>query len=186
MWPLDGEEAVLFTPFTISLTGMLQLSHLHIANSINVLLHAAPRNVAPGTIDAAVAYSVSPSDQARAQLQKVIIGDTLPLHLSVRWYPDTRLPPVWSGVGGHFYISTLVYCLLSAGASAAICVTYFRGVELPRRLRSYGKDRIGATWRRVSLFGGKGRDLPRYNGYGYGIGSGGGSTNGWGNGGKME
>ncbi|KAF2094309.1 hypothetical protein NA57DRAFT_46975 [Rhizodiscina lignyota] len=190
LFPLDGEESILYTPFTISLNGMLQLSHLHIANNINVLIHAAPRSIAPGTIDAATAYSVSPSDQTRAQLQKVIIGDSLPLHLSVRWYPDTRLPPVWKGIGGHFYISTLFYCLLSAGASAAICVSYFRGVELPRRLKSYGKDKLGASWRRVSWLGGKGRrgsngGLVRYNGYGYGIGTGG-SGNGFANGGKIE
>lgn len=180
---LDGEEQILYTPLTISLTGMLQLSHLHLAHRINVLLHAAPRRVAPGTIDAATAYSVSPADPARAALTKVVIGQSLPLQLAVRWYPDTQLPPSWSGVGGHFYLSTLFYCLLSAGASAAVCVSYFRGVELPRRLRNYGRDRLGISL--PAKVGGEfNGGLVRYNGYGYGVGSPG--MNGWGGPGKRD
>jgi hypothetical protein len=57
-----------------------------------------------------------------------------------------------------------VYCGLSALASAAICVTYFRGVELPRRLKSHGKDRLGGIER--GGLGGYGIA----NGYGYGLG----------------
>lgn len=41
----------------------------------------------------------------------------------------------------HF--STVVYCLFSAGVGVAASLAYFRGVELPRRIRRYGKDRLG-------------------------------------------
>lgn len=178
-----------YTPLTISLTGMLQLSHLHIANAINVILHAAPRSLAPGTVDAATAYSVSPADPGRDALHKVIIGDALPLRLSVRWYPDTRLPPAWqgpSGVGGHLFVSTLAYCFISATLSAVVCVAYFRGVDLPRRLQSYGRDKLGMDW--LDRLGRGDRlptaNAPKYNGYGYGVSTGVG--NGWNGTGKRD
>ena len=41
------------------------------------------------------------------------------------------------------HLSTVVYCLLSAGVGVAASLAYFRGVELPRRMRRYGKDRMG-------------------------------------------
>jgi hypothetical protein len=58
--------------------------------------------------------------------------------------------------------------MLSALASAAVCVTYFRGVELPRRLKSHGKDRLGGMER--GGLGGYGLGASGGNGYGYGIG----------------
>ncbi|KAH7121240.1 hypothetical protein B0J11DRAFT_533786 [Dendryphion nanum] len=166
-----GTQSTLYTPLVISLAGTLQLSHLHVGNVMNLLVHAAPKSVSVGTIDAAIAYSVSPHTRNK----KITIGDTLPLQFSVRWYPSTTLPPGWSGYGGHVYKSTFLYCLLSAGASAAICVAYFRGVELPRRLRRYAKDKVGGR-----LPGAGGYGLPTaangngggyaYTGYGYGVG----------------
>ncbi|KAK5012370.1 hypothetical protein LTR16_005573, partial [Cryomyces antarcticus] len=151
-----GTQSTDYTPMIVALTGMLQLSHLHVSNNLNVLLHAAPRSVSSGVIDAATAYSVS---HATRNI-KVVIGDPLPLRFSVRWYPTTNLPSGWTGVGGHLFLSTLVYCLLSAGAATAICVAYFRGVELPRRLRSHGRERT---------FGAEVGAAGRYNGYGYGV-----------------
>ncbi|KAJ9624762.1 hypothetical protein H2203_004712 [Taxawa tesnikishii (nom. ined.)] len=135
-----------YTALIVALTGTLQLSHLHVSGHLNVLLHAAPRAIAPGTIAAATAYSIS---SPVTPPTRIVIGDSLPLQFSVRWYPNTQLPSGWTGVGGHIYASTLVYCLLSAGAAAAVCTAYFRGVELPRRLRSHGKDRMGGGWRAV-------------------------------------
>ncbi|KAF2725889.1 hypothetical protein K431DRAFT_280621 [Polychaeton citri CBS 116435] len=155
----QGSLSDVYTPLVVALSGTLQLSHLHVASSLNVLVHAAPKSVAPGTIAAATAYSI-----ARDPPTKIVIGDPLPLRFSVRWYPTTQLPSGWTGVGGHLTMSTIVYCLLSAGASAAICVTYFRGVELPRRLKSHGKDRLGGVER--GGLGGYGIA----NGYGYGVG----------------
>ena len=65
----------------------------------------------------------------------------------------------------------VIYCLLSAGASAAVCVVYFRGVELPRRLRSHGRERVGV------LGGG---ERGRLSGYGYGVAASNGVGGGWG------
>lgn len=165
-----GSESTAYTTFIVALSGILQLSHLHVANNLNVLLHAAPKSVALGVIDAATAYSVS----AGTKNTKIVIGDPLPLRFSVRWYPSATLPSGWQGVGGHITGWTMIYCLLSAGASAALCVTYFRGFELPRRLRSHGRDRVGLL----------GSDKARMGGYGYGVGSGhgGGVLNGIGGG----
>ncbi|KAK0650887.1 hypothetical protein DIS24_g6333 [Lasiodiplodia hormozganensis] len=152
-----GGQSALYTPLIVALTGTLQLSHLHISNHLNVLVHAAPKAIAPGTIDAAAAYSVSHASKNT----KIVIGDTLSLKLSVRWYPSPTLPSGWAGVGGHVYMSTVVYCMLSAGAATAVCFAWFRGVELPRRLKRYGKDRaIGVESQRG------------YNGYGLGGGYG--------------
>lgn len=125
-----------------------------------MLLHAAPKSVSPGVIAAATAYSISSPLQPPT---RIVIGDALPFQFSVRWYPNTLLPSGWTGVGGHIYASTLVYCALSAGAATAICIAWFRGVELPRRLRSHGKDRLGG-----GMEGGN-RGL---GGYGYVAGNG--------------
>ncbi|KAI7113342.1 hypothetical protein KC352_g35044, partial [Hortaea werneckii] len=159
----QGSLSEIYTPMVVALAGTLQLSHLHIASSLNVLVHAAPKSVAPGTIAAATAYSIS-----REPPTRIVIGDSLPLRFSVRWYPNTSLPSGWTGVGGHLTFSTLVYCLISAGASAAICLAYFRGIELPRRLKSHGKDRLGGVER--GGLGGYGIANGGYGGYGYGVG----------------
>ena len=158
----DGEGSLsdIYTPMIVALAGTLQLSHLHVSTSMNVLVHAVPKSIAPGTIAAATAYSIP-----REPPTRLVIGDSLPLRFNVRWYPNTVLPSGWMGVGGHLTFSTLVYCLLSALASAAVCTTYFRGVELPRRLKSHGKDRLGGIERGAGL-GGYGLA----NGGGYGIG----------------
>lgn len=169
-----GTQSTLYTPLVVGLAGTLQLSHLHVGNSLNLLLHAADRKVSPGTIDAATAYSIA----SHARNVKVTIGDPLTLVFSVRWYPSTTLPPGWAGYGGHIYKSTLLYCLLSAGASAAVCVAYFRGVELPRRLRGYARDKMsgGSRFGMGGGLGGSGYGLPIANGgvsrsgSGYGLG----------------
>lgn len=163
-----GTQSTLYTPLIIALAGTLQLSHLHVGNYMNLLVHAAPKSVSPGTIDAATAYSVS----SHARNTKITIGDPLPLAFSVRWYPGTTLPPGWSGYGGHVYMSTMVYCALSALASAAICVVYFRGVELPRRLKRYATDRMNGGGGAGRFGGGSGYGLPVANGRGGGMGGG--------------
>ncbi|KAF1832703.1 hypothetical protein BDW02DRAFT_502469 [Decorospora gaudefroyi] len=175
-----GSQSTLYTPLVIALAGTLQLSHLHIGNSLNLLVHAGD---APGSIDAATAYSVAP----HTRNAKITIGDPLVLTFSVRWYPSTTLPPGWTGYGGHVYKSTLVYCLLSALASAAVCTVWFRGVELPRRLRRYAGERMnGGMGLGMGRFtggaGGSGYGLPVSNGRG-GAGSGYGVGYGYGGGG---
>ena len=165
-----------YIPLVVALTGTLQLSHLHVANYLNVLVHTTPDPSIRGSssspirifsylspfsssstprtaiLDAATAYSISSSTRTT----KIVIGDSLPLRFRVRWFPTPALPPGWSGFGGHIHISTLGYCLLSALSSAALCLSYFRGIELPKRIKSH----------RRSALGGEGM---RYNGWGYGI-----------------
>lgn len=72
--------------------------------------------------------------------KKLVIGDPLPLQLSVRWFPTPHLPKTngkveWAGMGGHFYASTFFYCVVSAGAGAVGMAVWAFGVVLPKRLR---------------------------------------------------
>jgi len=164
-----GSENTAYTPLVIALSGTLQLSHLHVANKLNVLIHIEPKpskkggfsagGLGPrtGDIISAAAYSTYPTTQQ----PKVVIGDSLTLQLFPRWYSGIALP-ITSSSGHHNFWSTLSYCALSALMSAAICVVYFRGVDLPRRLRFHGRDRIGGFHRHDGL--------PKYSGYGYGVG----------------
>ncbi|KAI8931296.1 hypothetical protein NX059_011639 [Plenodomus lindquistii] len=167
-----GSQSSLYTPLVIALSGTLQLSHLHVGNSVNLLVHAGEKVASSkgggGSIDAATAYSVA----SHTRNTKITIGDPLSLAFSVRWYPSTTLPPGWSGYGGHIYTSTLIYCLLSALASAAICVVYFRGVELPRRLKRYAGERMGGAGGGGRFGGGSGYGLPVANGRSGGMGGG--------------
>ncbi|KAL8855943.1 MAG: hypothetical protein Q9178_007393 [Gyalolechia marmorata] len=131
-------------PLIFALAGTLQYSHLHINTRMNVVLHTSP-DLAKEEADilAATAYSV-PSLSRNST--KIVIGDPLSLQLKVKWYTSPSLPPSTtqlSGLGGHVHFSTVVYCLLSAGVGVAGSLAYFRGVELPRRMRRYGKDRVG-------------------------------------------
>lgn len=111
---------------------------------MNVVLHTSP-DLAREDADilAATAYSV-PSLSRNST--KIVIGDPLALQLSIKWFTSPSLPPSTtqaSGLGGHVHLSTVVYCLLSAGGGVAASLAYFRGVELPRRIRKYGKERMG-------------------------------------------
>ena len=56
--------------------------------------------------------------------------------------------------------------MLSCGVGIAGSLAYFRGVELPRRIRRYGKERVGGE-RGGYAFPGTGAGM---NGYGYGGG----------------
>ena len=163
--PIEGQGSLSedYIPLIVALTGQLQLSHLHVSSHLNMLLHAAPKSVDPGVIAAGTAYSIASPAQPPT---RIVIGDPLPLQFSIRWYPNTLLPSGWTGLGGHIYASTLLYCALSAGAATAICIAWFRGVELPRRLKSHGKDRLG----------GGGMEGGRLGGYGYGVGAATGTT----------
>ncbi|OAA66831.1 hypothetical protein SPI_01407 [Niveomyces insectorum RCEF 264] len=53
-----------YVPLVVALAGALQLSHLHVATHLNVLLHSTPKHhIHPhdsGVLDSAVAYSTSP------------------------------------------------------------------------------------------------------------------------------
>jgi hypothetical protein len=77
-----------------------------------------------------------------------MIGDPLPLQLSIRWFPTPALPREngkveEASMGGHFYASTFFYCIVSAVAGAVWSGMYFFGVVLPKRLK--GRSMGGAT-----------------------------------------
>jgi hypothetical protein len=159
-----GMEEEGYTPLVIALSGTLQLSHLHVANELNLVMHTKDIDaegkvlkpgVIAGNIDAAAAYSVSPSTRNT----KLIIGDTVTLTFHTRWYAGSFLP-LTNELQKHGFWSTLSYCIFAAGASAAVCIAYFRGVDLPRRLRFHGIERLGSGRRGAN-------ELPKYSGYGY-------------------
>lgn len=164
-----GSQSTLYTPLVIALTGTLQLSHLHISNHLNLLLHTAVAETAVKgttkghTITSAAAYSINPQKLST----RIVIGSSLPLRFNVRWYTSSALPAGFTGYGGHVYRSTILYCVLSACAGAAVMWAWFKGFVLPRRLKTY------VVRQKISGYG-----LP-YAGYG-GIGSG--LSNGFGNG----
>ena len=158
-------------PLVFALSGTLQLSHLHVSPKLNLILHTSPDMVTDDAdIIAATAYSVP---ALSSQSTRIVIGDPLTLQLSVRWYSSPSLPPSTTasyGLGGHVHLSTVVYCLLSAGVGVAASLAYFRGVELPRRIKRYGKDRLGGGGERGYAFpGALGVGM---NGFGGGVGTG--------------
>ena len=71
------------------------------------------------------------------------------------------------------HLSTVVYCFLSAGVGVAASLAYWRGVELPRRIKRYGKERIGGGGGERGYAwpgGGAGVGINGFGGGGYGIG----------------
>ncbi|KAK8010927.1 hypothetical protein PG990_009892 [Apiospora arundinis] len=142
-----------YIPLVFALAGTLQKSHLHISTHLNVLLHSTPKHhVHPhdsGVLDSGIAYSTSPlSHMEGSQTKRLVIGDPLPLSLSVRWFPTPALPKTegkveWAGMGGHVYASTIFYGLVSFTAGVLGSAVYFFGVVLPKRLRGRGLG--GAT-----------------------------------------
>jgi hypothetical protein len=160
-----------YIPLIFALAGTLQFSHLHISPSLNVVLHTSP-NIASEEADilAATAYSV-PSLARNST--KLVIGDPLEFRFSVRWYTTPILPPSTTasyGLGGHVHLSTVFYCLLSAGVGVAGSLAYFRGVELPRRIKRYGKERVGGGGERGTGYAFPGSGAFGMNGYGGGTG----------------
>jgi hypothetical protein len=114
-------------------------------------------DISEGRLLAATAYSLPfaslNSPDLKTSAPQTIIGDNLPLVFSVRWFSERTLPPSTArlagaaydpqGLGGHVHVSTVMYCLLSFGGGVAVSLAYWRGVELPRRLRRYGAEKLG-------------------------------------------
>ncbi|KAI5783881.1 hypothetical protein DFH27DRAFT_487785 [Peziza echinospora] len=195
-----GQE---WTPLVISIAGKFEISHLHIANHVNMLFHVSSSTGNPEfregdedlSIDSATAYSTSPLHAA--QTTKVIIGDPLPLYFTPRWYATSHPPrgtylqgrnaklvhPRTFRKGEHVTVHTIMYCVLSCIATAAVCAVYFRGWEFPKRLRRWeGERRGGGGGAGAGGMGGSGgssagNGFSSYGGYGgyggYGVGIGG-------------
>lgn len=136
---------------------------------MNVIVHTSPDlDKEDADILAATAYS-SPSLSHNST--KIVIGDPLELRLHITWYASASLPLSTTqsyGLGGHVHLSTIVYCFLSAGVGVAASLAYFRGVELPRRIRSYGKESLRGAGERGYAFPGSGSF--GMNGYAAGYG----------------
>ncbi|KAK8243316.1 hypothetical protein IWZ00DRAFT_513229 [Phyllosticta capitalensis] len=203
-----GAQSTAYTPLVIALTGTLQLSHLHVASTLNVLLHTAAATAPSSSkqidvvndkqILAAAAYSTT---QRAPPPSRIVIGDALPLQFRVRWY-DGPSPPLGSssssssGGGGCCSPSAvLFYCALSAGAAVAVSFAWWRGVEMPRRIGRGGVGLglgMGMGAREARLEGGFGAaslGKAAYSGYGYngyGVGGGGGGIMNGGMGGKRD
>ncbi|KAK7956467.1 uncharacterized protein PG986_005689 [Apiospora aurea] len=145
-----------YIPLVFALAGTLQKSHLHISTHLNVLLHSTPKHhVHPhdsGVLDSGIAYSTSPlSHMDGSQTKRLVIGDPLPLSLSVRWFPTPALPKTegkveWAGMGGHVYASTVFYGLVSFTAGVLGSAVYFFGVVLPKRLRGRAASAARRPW----------------------------------------
>lgn len=165
----NPENPQEFIPLMFALAGTLQLSHLHISTHLNVLLHSSytmdtndmdgrqssrsdPRSKDKklkdaGVLDSGIAYSTSPLEHNDDTI-RLIIGDPLPLKLSVRWFPTPELPHTegtveWQGMGGHVYASTVFYGILAFGTGVLVSSVYFFGSVLPKRLK--GRSLGGAT-----------------------------------------
>lgn len=168
-----------YIPLVLNLAGALQLSHLHMSTHLNVLLHSVPKRHLhkhdSGVIDSGAAYSTSPlagnskdphlaSPYFENSNRRLVIGDSLPLSFSVRWFPTPALPTTngkyeWNGMGGHVYASTVFYILVAFGAGMSVCTVYFWGIVLPKRLKGrvrglggamplggYGINGVGNGW----------------------------------------
>lgn len=142
-----------YIPLVFALAGTLQTSHMHVSTHLNVLLHSIPKHHIhkhdSGVLDSGAAYSTSPlSHMDTAHTKRLIIGDSLPLMFSVRWFPTPALPRTegtveWQGMGGHIYASTVFYSMVSFLAGVLVAGTYFFGIVLPKRLK--GRTMGGAT-----------------------------------------
>ena len=149
-----------------ALAGTLQLSHMHISTHLNVLLHSTPKHhLRPhdsGVLDSAIAYSTSPlGRKGGSGTDKVIIGDPLPLRLSVRWFPTPKLPKTegkveWHGMGGHVFASTVWYSVVSfwRGYVCGWGLLLWRGdAQTAEGEGAWGCDAVGLwhVWRRERL-----------------------------------
>ena len=135
-------------PLVFALAGESHEGQLRVASRMNVLLHTAPKKRIrahdTGVLDSGVAYSTSPL----SELDGVAVGDPLKLQFSVRWFPSPDLPSTdggvrWAGMGGHVYVSTVMYILLAFATGAVAAGAWFYGRVLPKRLRGRGLG--GAT-----------------------------------------
>jgi hypothetical protein len=160
-----------------ALTGKLESSHLHIASTLNVVFHT---NEHTGTIIAAAAYSVGHESPMR-----IIIGDPLPMRLSVRWYTGLELPA--SDITASNETTPLwVWLALLAAVGAAACFAYLK-TSRPRNGRARCEPIVATTSKRLKGYGFPptaaggatggatkggcgGGGIANTGGYGYGIG----------------
>ena len=157
----DASPSTQWTPLTFALQGTLQLSHIHLHTSINVLLHSSPSN----SLIAGTAYSLPniTTETPSPEGSKVIRGEPLTFTFNIGWIDGTVLPGMMGrplprvrdhGIG--FFFLCVFACLASAGVGG-IAVMQFE-----RRKWNKGKAMdglLGANTARTNGYSG-------YGGYG--------------------
>ena len=123
-----------WTPFTIALQGTLQLSHMHLHTSINVLFHTSDNETEPSHLVASTAYSLpNSSETASREGTKIVRFEPLVLDFNVGWIDGAELPgmvgrPVM-GVTSHrigFSLLSFFAVAASAGVGAMGMLVYER------------------------------------------------------------
>jgi hypothetical protein len=149
------DHNLTYIAIVFALSGTLQLSHVHIATDMNIVMHES--DVTPeNSIVAGTAYSITPLVLA----QKVVIGDPLPLRLSVRWFKGTSLRKIsTSSSGGSAFKDVLVLGLI-VGVVYVLYLIY--------------KKRTGAAYKSYPGSGPYGYGFP--HGYGLPVAQGGSGT----------
>lgn len=125
--PHAGAEAdvkTIYTSLTLNIRGIVQESHLDIDPVLNVAMLS---NVSYGTISSSIGFS------SGNKVQRFIIGDPLPLFMSIKWYKSPFLPSASSAYfAGH---AIFFYSLASSIATAAVCAAIFYGHYFPKKLK---------------------------------------------------
>lgn len=116
--PATGE----FAPIAVNMGGIVEKSHMDLRPRMNSISHAVGSN-----IDSGVAYSIGGSRNAT----RVVIGDVLPLQITIRWFPVV-LPITSRQVNLYKMFGVVVLC---SSVSFTLAVLYFYGVQLPQRIK---------------------------------------------------
>lgn len=188
-WPLPTDPTPSFdstskkegvddtwTPFTIALQGTLQLSHMHLHTSINVLFHTSDSIDEPPHLIASTAYSLpNASTEAPREGTKILRNQPLVLNFNVGWIDGTVLPgmagrPVLGVTDHRVGLSLFSFFALagSAGFGALGMLLYER--KKSGRSHIYGNGILGGNVgpgnARTTGYGGYGG----YGGYSSGVG----------------
>lgn len=126
----------------MNLAGTLELSHLHIAGRLNLIIHSTKAEFWGFIITTATSYSVAPL----ADATRLVIGDQLPLQLEIRWYDGIHLPSSDFMVHGDDVSlqirknvpqgsGTLFWCFCTGVSVALTMCAFFYGWDLPKRLQ---------------------------------------------------
>lgn len=162
-----------WTPLTIALAGSLQLSHIHLHTTVNVIFHTHPsyQPTEPSSrgrsrLLAATAYSVPNTTQgAPSDGPKVIPNDPLVLLFNVGWVPGVVLPGMAgqpSGVTSHGF-GLGVFGFFAMAASAGVGAM---GMLIYERRRNAGGGMNGLLGGNIGVGGAGMRLVNGYGGYG--------------------
>lgn len=130
----DGTTKPAFIPLTFNIRGNIQESHLHIDPFLNVAMLS---NNTGNTVVSGSAFS------SGHKTKRVIIGDSLPLTLAVRWYRGSVIPTA----NAAFFSSstTLIYCFATLIGTLCSATAVFYGFILPKKLKFEMRRHIPGT-----------------------------------------